>query len=388
MPRIYKILFLASWYPTTEDPINGIFIERHAQSVSELCDVTVQSYHQVTIDKNDFEYSEKNGIKIMRIYHRKTSSKNILVNNRVSECLTFLIKNYKAYKLICKKDGKPDLIHLNVLHPMGLFAIFLHLIHNIPYIVTEHTSPFSIYYGSLIRKLGSILILKHARFILPVSASLKREMQDLYDPDKYVIIPNIVNKNFFIGNLKHQNLQEKKNIIHVSLLNDNQKNISGIIDAVYEVSKKRDDFRLQIVGDGVDRKELEDLAEIYNILGTIVIFSGRLSDEELLESYRNSCFFVLNSNHETFAIVCAEALACGIPVISTRCGGPEEYIDGKMGLLIEINNHDQLVAAILHMLDHYQDYDSTYLHDSIQSKFSSEIVGEKIFQVYNRVLKE
>jgi glycosyltransferase involved in cell wall biosynthesis len=260
---------------------------------------------------------------------------------------------------------------------MGFFALFVNLFHRIPYIVTEHTSPFRIYHDSFIKKIFSLLVIKRAKFILPVSRSLKKEMQVLYDTKRYVIVPNIVNSMFFPVKKTNKDFHSKKNIIHVSLLNDSQKNISGIIRAVEEVSKKREDFRLQIVGEGSDRKELEIQAGKFGLLNSRVIFSGRLNDEQLIESYRNSCFFILNSYHETFAIVCAEALACGIPVVSTRCGGPEEYVDEKMGLLIDVNSHSQLVSAIHFMLDHHQDYDPQYLHDSIRSKFSLKLLENR-----------
>jgi len=59
-----------------------------------------------------------------------------------------------------------------------------------------------------------------------------------------------------------------------------------------------------------------------------------------------------------------------------------------MGILIDVKRHDQLVAVINYMLDHYQDYNPLYLHDSIRSKFSPEIVGEQIMKIYQQVLAE
>lgn len=388
-----KVLFLASWYPSSEDPIDGIFIRRHAESVANECDITVISYHPTDSRKSGLEISQYNGIKEMRIYQRrifqrKPHRKALFNIFRIIELLFFIIYFYKGFRLLLKTDGKPDIVHLNVIYPMGFFALFVNLFYRIPYIVTEHTSPFKIYHDSFIKKIFSLMIIKRAKFILPVSQALKKEMQVLYDTNRYVVIPNIVDSMFSPEKTIEKEFHSKKNIIHVSLLDDSQKNISGIIYAMEEVSKTREDFHLQIVGEGIDKKELEILAGKCGLLNSVVSFSGRLSGEPLIESYRHSCFFVLNSYQETFAIVCAEALACGIPVVSTRCGGPEEYIDEKMGILIDVKRHDQLVAVINYMLDHYQDYNPLYLHDSIRSKFSPEIVGEQIMKIYQQVLAE
>jgi len=101
---------------------------------------------------------------------------------------------------------------------------------------------------------------------------------------------------------------------------------------------------------------------------------------------KNSNFFVLNSTHETFAIVCAEALSSEIPVISTRCGGPEEYIDEDIGILIEPRNHDDLVNAMCYMLDNAINYDSRKMHKYIEDRFSYDAVGLEIYNIYKSVI--
>ena len=52
-------------------------------------------------------------------------------------------------------------------------------------------------------------------------------------------------------------------------------------------------------------------------------------------------------NFSTFSIICAEALLCGIPVISTKCGGPESFLNDHTGIMIDIGNKDQLTEAML-----------------------------------------
>lgn len=84
--------------------------------------------------------------------------------------------------------------------------------------------------------------------------------------------------------------------------------------------------------------------------------------------------------------MCAEALSSGIPVISTRCGGPEEYIDDDMGILIDPRNHKDLVNAMYYMLDNATKYDSEKMHQYIEDRFSYDAVGLKIYNIYKSII--
>ena len=100
----------------------------------------------------------------------------------------------------------------------------------------------------------------------------------------------------------------------------------------------------------------------------------------------DSDFHIINSQYETFSLVTAEALICGIPVISTRCGGPEEFIDESNGLLINIDDNNALVSAIEYMLDNHDKYKANFIMEKAKCKFSPEIIGKELFETYKKVL--
>jgi glycosyltransferase involved in cell wall biosynthesis len=81
-------------------------------------------------------------------------------------------------------------------------------------------------------------------------------------------------------------------------------------------------------------------------------------------------------------------LAYGKPVISTKCGGPEEYIDESNGILIDVGDTKALVSAIEYMLDNHDKYDAKLIRKEAKNKFSSEVVGERIFEVYKEILEK
>ena len=73
-------------------------------------------------------------------------------------------------------------------------------------------------------------------------------------------------------------------------------------------------------------------------------------------------------------------------MIATKCGGPEEFVDDKCGILVEKNDVEGLARAIEYMLDNYESYDSKEIAKYAKSRFSSLVVGKMIYDVYKIVL--
>ena len=87
--------------------------------------------------------------------------------------------------------------------------------------------------------------------------------------------------------------------------------------------------------------------------------------EELLKKYQEADVFILNSIQETFGCVIIEALSCGVPVISTRCGGPEYIITPETGILIDINDKKQLINAIQLILNEKYIFKPEIMHNYV-----------------------
>mgnify|MGYP003310124560 FL=1 len=94
---------------------------------------------------------------------------------------------------------------------------------------------------------------------------------------------------------------------------------------------------------------------------------------------------IVNSHFETFSIICAEALLCGIPVISTKCGGPESFLNDETGILIDRDSNNQLTKAMKAIITDYDKYEPEKLK-SRAHQFSMDTIGEKINQQYLRAL--
>jgi glycosyltransferase involved in cell wall biosynthesis len=91
---------------------------------------------------------------------------------------------------------------------------------------------------------------------------------------------------------------------------------------------------------------------------------------------------VLSSLCETFSAPAIEALATGIPVLSTRCGGPEEFITQDVGLLVAPADEESLYKGLEYMLDNLHLYSPQRISQYAAERFSPEVVGAKLHALY------
>lgn len=114
--------------------------------------------------------------------------------------------------------------------------------------------------------------------------------------------------------------------------------------------------------------------------------TGPVPHTEVSNFMRNNCdIFALSSVSESFGCVVAEALATGKPVVSTRCGGPEDIItEDWMGTLCENNNPEAFAEAILNLADKLSTIDPKQLRKSAESRFSPKVIAEQYMHLYQQ----
>ena len=307
-----------------------------------------------------------------------------------------LIKNIyylKAYLVglqnLKKKKFLPDVIHANILTRTGLMALLIGKFKKVPYVITEHWSRYLLNRNSFkgcVRVFITKLVVKNAEAILPVSDCLKNAMlaHHLHNSN-YNVVNNVVDDFFFIT--QSQKLRERKRIIHISCFDEAAKNIKGILRATLELSKKRQDFELIIIGNGIDFNEVHDYYISLDFKEKIVLFFGEKSPEQVSECLHKSDFFVLFSNYENSPVVISESLACGKPVISTNVGGISEHVNSSNGILLNAGDEKALTESMDKMLDNFQNYDVDKIKEEARMKFSYENVGNKIWKIYKSVLQ-
>lgn len=379
-----KILFLTKWYPTRYDPQMGVFIRKHAQAVAKFYDVAVLhvfSDEHLREKKYELVATREYDLETVLVYFKKYPS-SISILAKVVNFSRYCSATFTGLKYIRKNFGDHDITHAYILLRPALTAYFLKLFRRKPFVVSEQWSGFATGKYSrknTLEKLLTKFIIKKADAVTVVSEFLKNQMIRNGLKTDFKVIHNIIESRHLQSNVL---VGEKVKILVVADLVDEIKNVSGILRAVSEIVSSQKNIELNIIGDGKDKEKLQELASSLNLLNTSVFFHGLKSNDEVYQYILSSDFLVMNSNFETFSLICAEAISCGKPVVATRCGGPQEFITEETGMLIEPGNQQQLVHAMHQMISGFRNYSPEKLKQLARSKFSSEIIGEKFRNVY------
>jgi glycosyltransferase involved in cell wall biosynthesis len=165
------------------------------------------------------------------------------------------------------------------------------------------------------------------------------------------------------------------------------KGIPNLLRALSLLRERRSDFSLTIVGGGDHREEYQELSDQLG-LGKYVHFVGIKMKGEIAHLMRSSNLFVLPSLYENLPCVLLEAMACGLPIVSTTVGGISEIVNEERGVLVEPGNPEKLAEAIDYVLEHGQQWSREKIASYVQEHFSYEAVGKKLTNIYQEVKRK
>jgi glycosyltransferase involved in cell wall biosynthesis len=385
--RRLNVLFLPKWYPGRNDPFNGIFIKNHAKAVATRCNVSVLFVNGVVSSENryELELDQEDNVYTFRSYFEKSNT-GFQVLDKISNGLRYIRAFRKGLSAV-EELSRPDLVHAHVLTRTVIAAMFLRLKWKVPYIVTEHWTgymPQDGRYNNGIRSVIARIVFSRAEAATVVSNILREAMQSHGLNNTFHIIPNVVDTFPPKPDLAPGDIQ----LVNISDFDDRMKNISGLIKVMPAVVAKYPTARLILIGDGEDRQMLEGCAKEAGLLETRIFFKGYVPHETVFEYISESTMVIINSRFESFSVVAAESLACGTPVITTACGGPEEFISDKFGRVIAVEDGEALLNAILDILGDRQRFDPAELQAYARTKFGEEKVAGEFYDLYHSILKK
>jgi L-malate glycosyltransferase len=363
----------------------GNFVQKHAEAVALYAKVTVLHvcFSRDITQNMEIVTQEKNNLSSHIVYIKKVRIK-LPVLREVAK----LWKVIRAYQLAFKQiynNDKPDIVHANILIPVGLIAYLFLRTKKIPYIITEHWTGYLP--GDPNKPGRSMFFFRHfankARCLTPVTDNLARAMQSFGIRNNFSIVPNVVDTEVF--SIKEKNTDGKMHILHISSLLDVQKNFSGILVALGILKSKGIDFVIEIISDG-DFDQYAKKIETTD-LGANIIFHGRKNTQKVASIMKHCDMLLLFSNYENFPCVIPEAWSCGLPVMSTNVGGISEHLNNKNGILIEPHDIDALgneLEKMLHTLDQFNNHK---ISDFAVAHFSYKVIGSQFIDVYNQALK-
>ncbi|WP_050606729.1 glycosyltransferase [Clostridium niameyense] len=381
------ILVIPSWYPTTDEPNRGIFFKEQSHNLYDINVKVSVVYPEVRwiptfslskFKENHFQIREYNedGIITIRKHGWNTSP-----GNSQKQAKNWVKQALKLAEIYISKYGKPDLIHAHSTLWGGYTAMLVSQKYNIPYIITEHSTS----YARNAIKDWEIPYIKeafnNASKILAVSSPFAKLLQK-YSKNPIEVIHNPVNISFF--EIPKSRQKKPFTFLSVAFL-EHKKGMDVLINAFNKAFKNQKDVILNIGGDGEERKKLEELVTKLELTDQ-VNFIGGLSRNEVKEQMMKNNAFVLPSRFETFGVVFIEALSTGMPIIATRCGGPEDIVSEKVGKLVEVEDVDGLANAMVYIYENYDLYDSNELRQYCNDNFSKEVITNKLIDIYKNIL--
>ncbi|UOO77152.1 glycosyltransferase [Neisseria sp. Dent CA1/247] len=383
------VLIIPSWYPSSPTDINGIFFRQQAHALQraglkvgviapvfrslrgEPASIVTGGYGQ--------RYHLDEGIPT---YLHK--SMYFFPHTRLDR-LRWLTAGMRLFRRYVRENGLPDILHAHSMNHAGILAHKIHQTTGIPYVLTEHSSALALNRTRKWQRKGMRESAKQCAARIAVSRDFCRLLEKEYPGLDWQYIPNILPAKFF-QSFHLDGKPKNQDFTFCSVANlKRSKGFDILLPAFADALKKHPNLKLKIGGSGLFEAQLHKMTEELGI-DHAVTFLGKLQNEEVLDLMRSSDAFVLASRYETFGVVFIEALSQGLPVVATRCGGPNALITPEKGLLVPTENQEALAEALVSLYENRHRYDPEALRKSCLEEFGEQSVVRQIIEQYRRVL--
>lgn len=391
-----NILVYSSLFPNSVQPNKAVFIKHRMAAVTHYCGVNLRVMAPVPYFppwkqfSNWYPFSQIPEIE--NLDHIPTYHPRYLVTPKIGMSfygLWMFLGSLKPLKAV-SKTFPIDIIDAHYIFPDGFAAVLLGKSIGKPVIVSARGTDINMY--PKIPTIRPIIqyVLNQADHVISVCNSLKELMTDLGTPgQKISVIPNGINPaNFYKLDRMEARRKlgidtDRKILITVGQLIE-RKGIHILLDALNMMKNKgKLDFYTYIVGSGEMYFSLVDQMNKHG-LNQWVKFTGEVSNKDLVYWYNSANAFFLGSSREGWPNVISEALACGIPVISTPANGvPEIITSEKYGIIVK-RNAESFAQGIQKAFNQFWNEDEIYAYG--QSR-TWETVAWEVDEVFQKINK-
>lgn len=380
------IVLISRGVPSRRDPQWGCFEKDQAEALTNLGHKVIV----ISVDSRFRTYWRKLGITHYHIncinYYDCFLFPGVIVKKLFGLRFYLFVKKkllLKLFERVVCEHGMPDILYSHYLSNSYL-ALCLKDKFHLPLVAIEHWS-----------KLNCDVLSDYAAWlgretyakcdaIISVSESLRQRLLQHFQQDSSVVYDMVGSefcRSYVIGS--------QDGIIRFvsmgSLLY--RKGYDLLIAAFERLKLPSEKWILTIIGEGQERENLQVQIDRAG-LGNNIQLVGRKDKLEIVKILSQSDVFVLPSRVETFGVVYIEAMAMGLPVIATVCGGPENFVLPSDGLLIPVEDIDSLSKAIQEMYLHYDRFDREKIAQESRARFSPEVIAKQLIHIFNKTIIE
>jgi glycosyltransferase involved in cell wall biosynthesis len=377
-----KVIWLASWYPSSTEPYNGDFIQRHAEAVARVIPLTV--IHTIH-DPNSvvpvrYEVRESDKLTEILVYFKHSGNLKS-IPSRISYNRKFYFFTMILLSKLFGFYGHPACLHVHVPMKMGRIAMWAARKWKLPYFVSEHSGAYlpeakdSYQHRNFIYRYNVKRIFKKARSVSNVSRSLTNIIQHIAEREDVLVIRNVADRAIFFYRPIERSVFT---FIHVSTLKE-EKNIDGMLNAFKRLDASGQHFHLYLVGGDPDK--LKNISLKMGNASWLTMY-GMVEHGKVASLMQQAHCMVMFSRNENFPCVIVEALSCGLPVVTSDAGGCPEAIDASNGLVVARGDEDALFSALYLMITQYDTYNRQKIAADAASCYSYERVANDFLNMY------
>ncbi len=384
-----NVLIIPSWYSSPDGSVHGLFFREQAKSLQRAgirvgivypeCR-SLRRFHIAALSESHFQNSagEEDGIPTLRVHGWNVPPPRMGWRIWVSQVLCLVERYVSSY-------GTPDIIHAHSVRWAGIASMHAAARFNVPFVITEHSTifrnPIPAWESALYEK-----PFQKADALLAVSSKLRDSIIPFVPKSRTIlVVPNVVDTDLFTTAPRQGSESQPRVLCLCNLIK--RKGVDVLLRAFREVVNQVPEATLEVGGDGPERSDLESLTRSLGILGN-VRFLGKLDQTQVVDAMHRADLFVLPSYYETFGVVLIEAMATGLPVIATACGGPEGFITPEVGELVPPGDLSALAAAILKRIGAVAAAESVRIRNYALSHFGHVAIASRLLDIYRNVLAD
>lgn len=377
-----KVLVLPSWYPNKKQN-TGSFFKEQAEFLNENgYDVKVLMAEELHTKSHAYQNTKRwikgksNKLETHYLYQDPEAySFPVIIQkswNEKKQIKTINKKYLKAFKAIIATGWFPDVIHAQGTYKAGFSAKAISELFKIPYVVIEH-SPFKIKAYSKYTQKEIKRVLLQANKIAGVSNYQCERMQEDGVSREMDVVWNLMDEDRFVLN---RNEKASKFVITTITRPVKVKDVDTFFEAVANfISRIPDRTKVEVIVIGhAALKDVNANTDYYDEKAASLGISDNcfcvpfLSRNEIKNVLDKTQVFVSTSLDEPYGVAIREAMLCGVPVIATKSGGPEDTIHDKTGILVDKKDVVGISNNIYDIYNGSITFDSEYIRNYVISQ--------------------